>query len=93
MSEERMNQGYKIIQAIPVGEVEYVLGINIKNPDRFVTWECSGKDNYYWGHYLNDQLSAIKDLCQRTMDKVEFYQQWQEKVNQGKQRNSQERER
>ena len=41
----------------------------------FVTWESDGKDNYYWGHYLSDLLTAQKDFCERALDKVRFYEQ------------------
>ena len=44
-------------------------------PNQFVTWECTDKSNYFWGHYFSNLLSAQKDFCARGLDKVQFYEQ------------------
>lgn len=68
----RINEGFMITQSIPVGNTEFVLGVNMKNPDSFVTWQCSNKTDYYWGHYTGSLLKATKDLCGRVMEEVEY---------------------
>lgn len=75
MGDKRINAGFEIINAIPVGNAEFVLGRNIKNPNSFVTWECKGKNDYFWGHYTDSLLKATKDLCQRAMDEVLYLEQ------------------
>lgn len=71
----RTNAGYIITNSITIGESQIVLGVHEKEPNMFVTWESDGKDNYYWGHYLSDLLTAQKDFCERALDKVRFYEQ------------------
>ena len=36
---KRINAGYEIIACLPIGNVEFVVGQNIHNPNMFVTWE------------------------------------------------------
>ena len=72
---ERINQGYEIIQSIEVGSAEFVLGVNVKAPNPYVTWKCSGKDNYCWGHYMDSWLAATRDLCERALEEVAFLEQ------------------
>lgn len=71
----RTNAGYVITASIPVGNAEFVLGVNMKNPNSFVTWECRNKTDYFWGHYTSSLLKATKDLCQRAMDEVQYLEQ------------------
>ena len=47
--EWRKNQGFFIVNQITVGSAEFVLGVHEKNPNSFVTWQCKGKDDYFWG--------------------------------------------
>lgn len=47
--EWRKNAGYIITNQITIGESEIVLGVHETHPNMFVTWECSDKNNYYWG--------------------------------------------
>ncbi|MBE7048464.1 MAG: hypothetical protein E7393_03720 [Ruminococcaceae bacterium] len=70
----RTNEGYIITNSITIGESEIVLGVHEKQPNMFVTWECSNKNNYYWGHYKIDLLAAQRDFCERALDKVRFYE-------------------
>ena len=77
--EERINEGYKIINAISIGHTEFVLGVNVKHPDMFVTWECKGKTDYFWGHYYDNELKATKDLCQRVMDETLYLEHREQK--------------
>lgn len=71
----RINAGYRIINAISVGNKEYVLGIHCEVPNQFVTWECKNGTDYFLGHYLNTSLKAIKDLCERVMEEVQYLEQ------------------
>lgn len=73
--EKRINEGYEIIQSIQVGSKEFVLGVHSKAPDQFVTWECTNKDDYDWGHYTNTLLKATKDLCKRAMKEIKYLEE------------------
>ena len=53
MDSFRTNAGFVITTSIPVGNAEFVLGVNMKNPNSFVTWECKGQTDYFWGHYTD----------------------------------------
>lgn len=75
MSDMRTNAGFVITNAIMVGNKEFVLGVNRKNPKSFVTWECKGETDYFWGHYTDSLLKATRDLCQRVMGEVEYLEQ------------------
>jgi len=80
MDSFRTNAGFVITTSIPVGNAEFVLGVNMKNPNSFVTWECKGQTDYFWGHYTDSLLKATKDLCQRAMDEVLYLEQKEEKA-------------
>lgn len=75
MGDKRINAGFEIINSIPVGNAEFVLGVNMKNPASFVTWECKNKTDYFWGHYTDSLLKATKDMCQRAIDEVLYLEQ------------------
>ena len=77
--EWRTNAGYIITNQITIGESKIVLGVHESQPNMFVTWECSGKDNYYWGHYHTNLLSAQKDFCEHGAEKAKFYEKLQRK--------------
>ena len=88
MGDIRTNAGFVITNAISVGNAEFVLGVNMKSPDNFVTWKCSGGSDYYWGHYTDSLLKATKDLCLRALEEVQYLEQQQERANHaGKQQN------
>lgn len=82
MDSFRTNAGFVITTSIPVGNAEFVLGVNMKNPNSFVTWECKGQTDYFWGHYTDSLLKATKDLCQRAMDEILYLEQREEKAAQ-----------
>ena len=75
LMEKRVNQGYEIVQSIEVGTSEFVLGVSQYHPEQFVTWKCSGKTDYYWGHYTDSQLKATKDLCERALEEIAYLEQ------------------
>lgn len=63
----RTNEGYAIKNTIRIDDVEFVFGEHMTVPNRFVTWECKDGDNYYWGHYFDSCMPAVKDLLQRAL--------------------------
>ena len=85
--EERKNAGYTITDSIHIGKAEFVIGENhTQYGTMYVTWECSGKDNYFWGHYMNDRQAAEKDLLERAGLQLEQDMQKNEKPHKKKER-------
>lgn len=76
----RENAGYEIINSMKIGESEIVLGAR-DGYMAYVTWECKDGNNYFWGHYHTDLLSAQKDFCKRCLDKVKFLENVQKRTN------------
>jgi len=76
----RMNAGYIITDSIRVGEMEFVLGVHSTAAHQFVTWACKGGNDYFWGHYHSDLLSATKDLLERATQELEFCMSHDEKA-------------
>ena len=74
MDGNRSNAGYLITASIPVGNVEFVLGVD-KKEEQYVTWECRDKTEYPFGHYTDSLFKATKDLCQRAMAEVQCLEQ------------------
>lgn len=60
MSDMRTNAGFVITNAIPVGNKEIVLGVNMKNAQSFVTWECKEGTDYYWGALYGQSVKSHK---------------------------------
>ena len=65
MMDYRENAGYIITDSCHVGDSEFVLGVHLTAPQQFVTWKCSNRTDYDWGHYFSDLFSAQKDLVAR----------------------------
>lgn len=70
MMDYRENAGYVITDSCHVGDSEFVLGVHLTAPQQFVTWKCTGRTDYDWGHYFNDLFSAQKDLVSRAQEEV-----------------------
>ena len=70
--ENRENIGFKIISSMEIGSVEIVLGVRKGVLPQYVTWECRGGNDYYWGHYFSDLAAAQKDFCNRAFEKIEM---------------------
>ena len=70
--ENRENIGFKIISSMEIGSVEIVLGVRKGVLPQYVTWECRGGNDYYWGHYFSDLAAAQKDFCNRAYEKIEM---------------------
>jgi hypothetical protein len=61
-----INEGYRIIDKIKVGDNAFALGKS-ETSEQYVTWKC-GKDKsrgYFWGHYFSNEADARKDLVER----------------------------
>ena len=67
----RENAGYIITDSCHVGDSEFVLGVHLTAPQQFVTWKCSNRTDYDWGHYFSDLFSAQKDLVARAQEEVQ----------------------
>lgn len=67
----RINQGYVITDSCHVGDSEFVLGVHSTAPQQFVTWKCTGRTDYYWGHYFSTLFDAQKDLVARAQEEVQ----------------------
>jgi len=77
--EKEINASYTITDRLTVGNVEFVIGQNESAPAKFVTWKCKkGEKDYYWGHYCNDRLNALEDLCNRALDEVHYLRSLQQ---------------
>jgi hypothetical protein len=71
--EKEINAGYVITDRLTVGNAEFVIGQRDEAPANFVTWKCQkGEKDYYWGHYCNDRLTALEDLCNRALDEIYY---------------------
>ena len=70
MMDYRENAGYIITDSCHVGDSEFVLGVHLTAPQQFVTWKCTDRKDYYWGHYFSDLFSAQKDLVARAQEEV-----------------------
>lgn len=69
--EKRINAGYIITQSIQVKDSEFVLGQHPKT-GMCVTWQCKNGGNYFWGHYCDNYYDALKGLCQRAAQEVDY---------------------
>ena len=58
---------------------EFVLGVHLTAPQQFVTWKCSNRTDYDWGHYFSDLFSAQKDLVARAQEEVQCLEEQRQK--------------
>lgn len=68
MAEDRVCQGYKVIQNKRIKNVEIVLAHNPKAPAPYVTWKSYAHTQFTqfaYGNYFDDRASAEKDFKQR----------------------------
>ena len=69
----RENAGYKIIQGILLPNCEFVLGEKkTDSGTKYVTWRCVNFTDYYYGHYIESQDAATRDLYERAKEEIEF---------------------
>jgi hypothetical protein len=77
--DQEINAGYVITDRLTIGNTEFVIGQNENAPAKFVTWKCKkGEKNYYWGHYCNDHMTALEDLCNRALDEIHYLRSLQQ---------------
>ncbi len=89
----RTNAGYIIADSIRIGDTEFVLGVSVcQQPALFVTWQCKGGDNYFWGHYHDDLLKAKKDLLNRASEELEALMERREQTEAASEKQDKERE-
>lgn len=69
--EQRNCAGYVITQSIKVKDTEFVLGEHPKT-GMCATWQCKNGDDYFWGHYCTNKYDALKDLCQRAAQEIDY---------------------
>jgi hypothetical protein len=82
--EKEVNAGYTITDRLAVGNAEFVIGQREEAPANFVTWKCrKGEKEYFWGHYCNDRLTALEDLCNRALDEIHYLKTLQQEKNTG----------
>lgn len=71
--EREINAGYTITDRLTVGNSEFVIGQRDTELAAFVTWKCrKGEKDYFWGHYLNERLTAVEDLCKRALEEIQY---------------------
>lgn len=72
------NQGYDIRRFVLFDNGRgFAIGENFKAPNPFVTWQFTqedGKRDYYWGHYFNEEGSALGDFNRRVFDYERQYE-------------------
>ena len=91
--DQRINAGYVITDSIHIGNTEFVLGVSEHEPAMFVTWACTGGNNYFWGHYHEDLLKAKKDLLGRAGQELELQMKRKAQAKIAPQKQDKERER
>ena len=69
---QRENEGYVITDSIHIGSTEFVIGQkDTRFGTMYVTWQCKGRDYYFWGHYMNSRQAAEQDLLTRAQQELE----------------------
>ena len=75
MSEDRVCQGYRVIDSIRVDDTEVVLAHNPKAPEPYVTWKsyaARGFNDFAYGRYFSDEVSARANLVKRANELREY---------------------
>lgn len=75
MPEDRVCQGYRVIDSIRVDNVEVVLAHNPKAVEKYVTWMCYNLEkplDFDVGCYFADEASARKNMQKRADGLREF---------------------
>lgn len=71
-NERRVNDAFKVLSSIRINDnLEIVMGSRTTQYGTdYATWECSGGDSYYWGHYdFRTEQAAKLDMCERAAEK------------------------
>lgn len=69
----RKNGNYTILSAFPIPNEEYeVVLARHDSFNSWVTWQYSIRnDSYFWGHYYQEYISALRDFVKRINDEIE----------------------
>ena len=68
MPDERVCQGYRVIDSIRVDNAEIVLAHNPNAPQPYVTWKCFSSTqfrDFETGCYFSDEADARKNMRKR----------------------------
>lgn len=71
-NERKVNDAFKVLSSIRINDnLEIVMGSRTTQYGTdYATWECSGGDDYYWGHYdLRTEQAAKLDMYERAAGK------------------------
>ena len=93
MMDYRENAGYIITDSCHVGDSVFGLGVHSTVPQPFVTWKCTDRKDYYWGHYFNNLFSAQKDLLVRAQREVQCLEEQRTSTMSGQNRQAKTKER
>lgn len=71
--EFRENADFEILLSQPIGNNEEIVFGRRPSDGSYVTWMCSGGNNYYWGHYFGggQLLDAMRDFVERSEANVQ----------------------
>ena len=70
----RENCKYEITYTYRLTDDEEIVIARRENYNRepsFATWICTDGDHYFWGHYFESEIEALKDLVERIKKEVE----------------------
>ena len=68
MPDERVCQGYRVIDCIRVDDAEIVLAHNPNAPQPYVTWKCFASTqfrDFETGRYFSDEARARENMRER----------------------------
>lgn len=68
--EIRTNGNFIITNTITISNVEIVLAKHRTLANRYITWECKDKYDFFWGHSFTDFQTAQKDFLKRGLKKI-----------------------
>lgn len=66
----RLINGSVVLDSVHVGDVEFILCLELQPPTRFITAESRDGKNFVAEQYYTDQFAAQKSLCCRAMNRV-----------------------
>lgn len=84
-NERKVNDAFKVLSSIRINDdLEIVMGSRTTQYGTdYATWECSGGDSYYWGHYdFQTEQAANLNMCERAAEKFRGMTAVQNKNNQ-----------
>lgn len=80
--------GYKVIQKLSIGKVNFFIGYNKYGKSKYATYfRRNGEKNYSWIRFFDDCFSAQKDIVDRAYREIpmlEYLMNKEEKSNANK---------